>query len=121
MALRKIANAPLPVLLTELGEVELANAISLRLFREELLPPQAEYARRSFRDDLENGAFRIVPFPVASFRHATRIAAEHTPQLGTRSIDVLHVAVAMALQAQKFYSFDQRQSRLARAEGLRLG
>ena len=41
-----------------------------------------------------------------------------TPRLGTRTLDVLHVVSALALQADTFYTFDTRQAKLAAAEGL---
>jgi predicted nucleic acid-binding protein len=41
-----------------------------------------------------------------------------TPQLGTRTLDVLYVASAVKLQADMFYTFDRNQEKLARAEGL---
>jgi predicted nucleic acid-binding protein len=37
---------------------------------------------------------------------------------GARALDILHVAVALELQAASFFTFDRRQARLARSEGL---
>jgi predicted nucleic acid-binding protein len=36
----------------------------------------------------------------------------------TRSLDVLHVASALVLHAETFYTFDEKQRKLAKAEGL---
>ena len=41
-----------------------------------------------------------------------------TPRLGTRTLDVLHVVSALALQADAFYTFDTRQVKLAAADVL---
>ena len=38
--------------------------------------------------------------------------------LGTRSLDLMHVAAAMLLEATAFLSFDHRQRKAAAAEGL---
>jgi len=37
---------------------------------------------------------------------------------GVRTLDSLHVACALELKAQKFWTFDARQARLAEAVGL---
>jgi predicted nucleic acid-binding protein len=117
-ASRKVAAAQFPVLLTELGEVEFVNALSLRLFRKDLPPSKAHTALRGFHDDVENGVLKIVPLPSAAYPQAIRLATKRTPLLGTRSLDLLHVAAAIALKAENFYTFDLKQSKLATAEGL---
>jgi len=43
---------------------------------------------------------------------------EHTATLGTRTSDTLHVAAALVLHADSFYTFGRAQARLARAAGL---
>ena len=49
-----------------------------------------------------------------------RLAREHTAALGTRSLDVLHVAAALALRERNFVTGDDRQAKLAAAVGLRV-
>jgi len=44
----------------------------------------------------------------------------HTAALGTRTLDVLHVASAVTLEATHFVSYDRRQVALATAAGLRV-
>ena len=46
-------------------------------------------------------------------------APSRHPQIGTRSLDLMHVAAAMILEAGLFLSFDERQRKAAEAEGLR--
>jgi hypothetical protein len=60
-----------------------------------------------------------VKWPVA-FRVARRFAERHSITIGSRSLDILHVASAKALRAVEFLSFDNRQRALAAAVGLRL-
>jgi len=48
---------------------------------------------------------------------AERLSALHSETLGTRSLDVLHVASALVLGRNEFLTFDNRQGALARAGG----
>ena len=48
-----------------------------------------------------------------------RLSAGHSEKLGTRSLDVLHVAMAVCLGCRRFLSFDTRQIKLAQAVGLK--
>ena len=63
---------------------------------------------------------RVVPISAATFAHARRMARTQTRLLGTRALDVLHVASALALRADSFCTFDKNQARLAAALGLRI-
>jgi predicted nucleic acid-binding protein len=76
--------------------------------------------RERFSKDVHDGLIRIVPISAATFAHARRIARTQTRLLGTRSLDVLHVASALALRASSFCTFDKNQARLAGALGLRV-
>jgi predicted nucleic acid-binding protein len=49
---------------------------------------------------------------------ATELSRRHTERLGTRAIDLLHVAAALVLEAEVFLTADERQSQLAKAEAL---
>lgn len=111
-------QAKLPILLTAFGEVELTNAISLRLFRRELLASKARAVRALIRKDIKDGVFLLSPLGAAIYERAKQIARRRTPRLGTRTPDVLHVASALVLQADTFYTFDRSQQKLAKSEGL---
>jgi predicted nucleic acid-binding protein len=51
-------------------------------------------------------------------REAERLSALHSETLGTRSLDILHVASALVLGLSTFLTFDQRQCTLAKAARL---
>ena len=119
-AAARMKSAALPLSLNPLGEVEIANAFQLRLFRKELDRSQMKAAQKLFREDLANGIVVLRPLPPAAFDEARRLAEKHTRRLGTRSLDVLHVASALVLRATTSYTFDEKQRKLAKAEGLRV-
>ena len=65
----------------------------------------------------------LVPTPVASGHlhdKARQLSDRHTPALGTRSLDLLHVAAALHLEVKTFFSFDDRQRKVAASEGLKV-
>jgi predicted nucleic acid-binding protein len=107
-----------PVIVTSFGELELANALQLRLFRHELLAAQTRAAYAAFRDDVTAGIFVIKPISDAVYAQARRLAQRWTRTLGTRTLDIIHVASAIALAAESFHTFDERQRRLAKAAKL---
>lgn len=111
-------NASLPLLITPLGELELLNALSLRLFRKEVDLTAVDGAYGLFEADLVEGVVQRAPLPSDAYEQAARIALRHTSRLGTRALDVLHVASALTLNARIFYTFDRRQRVLAKREGL---
>jgi predicted nucleic acid-binding protein len=53
------------------------------------------------------------------FRRADELSEKHSSQGGQRTIDLLHVAIAMDFGAKIFLSFDQRQKKLAKVAGLK--
>jgi predicted nucleic acid-binding protein len=49
---------------------------------------------------------------------AEHLARRHAAVLGTRTLDILHVAAALALGATRFVTSDRRQASLAKAARL---
>ena len=118
LAAAQMKRAALPLALTPLGEIELTNAFQLRLFRKELDHSKVKAAQKLFREDMANGVMVLRPLPPGAFDEARRLAEKHTRRLGTHSLDVLHVASALVLRTETFYTFDEKQRKLAKAEGL---
>ena len=54
------------------------------------------------------------------YAEAEALSAAHTEALGTRAVDVLHVASAAALGAKDFYTCDARQKALAVKAGMKV-
>lgn len=57
--------------------------------------------------------------PERAFDRSADLARRHGAKLGIRTLDSLHVACALELKAERFWTFDERQAKLARAEGLK--
>jgi predicted nucleic acid-binding protein len=107
-----------PLLATDFAEFEFINALNWRIFRKELRASEEQAVLLSFSSDIHAGAVRILPISSATFAHARRIARTHTRLLGTRALDVLHVASALTLRAGSFCTFDKNQAKLASALAL---
>ncbi len=108
------------ICLTPLIELELINALELALFRRWAEASAIRASLAAFRQDIERGVYSLKPMPDAAYELAARIARRRSARLGTRTLDILHVASALLLQAGRFLTFDARQRRLARAEGLKV-
>jgi predicted nucleic acid-binding protein len=107
-----------PLLATEFAEFEFTHALNWRIFRRELLASEERAVLLAFSKDVQAGLIRIAPISAATFAHARRIARTQTRLLGTRALDVLHVASAISLRADSFWTLDKKQARLAIAVGL---
>ncbi len=102
-----------------LNQVEFRNALRLRVFRKEISITERDRSLNLLLADLSAGVFSHVDIPHGSVLiEAERLSARHSEKLGTRSLDILHVAMAVSLGCQRFLSFDRRQVKLARATGL---
>ena len=121
-AAKAMSRLNAPVMLSPLGELEVHNAFRLSVFRGEIDATAAARKIQLFAEDLANGVFQIHPVPAGTlYPLAIELAQRHSATLGTRSLDLLHVAAAMILKADLFLSFDERQKKAAKAEGLRPG
>ena len=84
-----------PILFTGLHRVELRNALSLAVFQQRINLTQAQAAWVQIQEDIKTGV--LVPKDDIWDKmtlEAEVLATAHTPTLGTRSLDVLHVAAA---------------------------
>ena len=108
---------PLPF--TGLHRLELTTALGLGVFRRIITAAQVQAAWQAVQSDLRAG--RLLPLAVnwvPIFRAAFQIATTHSANIGCRSLDILHVAVAKKVGAAEFLSFDSRQRTLAQLVGL---
>ena len=115
-----LARIHAPLVFTALHALEVRNAFQLGVFRGLISIAEAAAAWANLQTDLRTGRLvrTIVKWPVA-FRVAARLSERHSMTVGTRSLDILHVASARTLRAAEFLSFDARQLGLAAAIGLK--
>lgn len=107
------------ILFTPLHELELTNAFALKLFRKEITQDQLDSVLDTIDQDRSAKVLEAVsPDNGDLYRRAVRLAKEHTSQMGTRSLDVAHVAAALIAACDAFLTNDERQFRLAKAAGL---
>lgn len=110
-----------PVTLTHLHRVELTNAWHLKVFRKEIKTAVLARARQDLQANIDAGIWILPAYDLGDvFRRAEALSSLHTPKLGTRSLDILHVAAAQELSAGSFVTGDGRQAKLARACRLRV-
>ncbi len=102
-----------PLIFTALHGLEVRNALQLGVFRGLISAVDATAAWANLQSDLKSGRLvrTAVKWPVA-FRVAAGLSERHTSITGTRSLDVLHVAVARVLRVAEFITFDARQRAL---------
>jgi hypothetical protein len=83
--------------LTTLGEVEVVNALGFRVFRREISLAQVPSSLSAFEKDLRDGVFQLRGLSDSAFGRARHLSRQTTPTLGTRTVDLLHVAAALEL------------------------
>ena len=111
-------SAPLPV--WELQEAELTNALRLKVFWRDITATQAQAQLAHFRSRKDRGQYFFPNLDRAALMERFRLLAHHSMKLGTRTLDVMHIACACEIQADRFLSFDERQLSLAKLVGLRV-
>jgi predicted nucleic acid-binding protein len=108
------------LVITPLAEFELVNAFGARVFRKESNAAQAQACIRAFESDLASGLFVRRTVSASAYERALSLSRKYTRLLGTRAMDILHVAIALELGAALFLTFDRAQKRLAHAAGMKV-
>ena len=102
-------------------QVEFNNAVRALVFRKIVTPDDVTLVLASVQAAVIAGDLRPTALPeTLLWTEAERLSEAHTPKLGTRTLDLLHVAAARALKCRRFLTFDLRQAALARAAGLQV-
>ncbi len=107
------------IIFTELHELEVVTAMQLKVFRGEATRDRVEATLDLVREDLTSGKLlrKSLGFQSA-VREAVSMSLARASTIGSRSLDILHCALAKATGAEAFVSTDARQLALARAESL---
>lgn len=106
------------VWITPLHRSELAHVIHRCVFRKQFSEFEARQVWKRFEGDCAEGAWGVFQFSESAWATSIHLAQRHGSLLGMRTLDSLHVACALELGAERFWTFDERQRRLAEAAGL---
>lgn len=115
---RRMASSP-AVWLTPLHVAEWVHALEQHVFRRLVSRSEADALHKRFQKHRESGLWIEAALPESAFEVCAQLARRHGARLGPRTLDTLHVASAVELKAERFWTFDDRQKRLARAAGLK--
>ena len=112
-----------------LHELEVRNSLRLKTFLEKQSGPSTKMSRRAAPAATWEARLRfflerrmLVPCAcdwIAIVERALQLSDTHTPTLGTRTYDILHVALALESHTRNFITCDLRQAKLAKAAGLK--
>lgn len=80
---------------------------------------EANRVHQELQDDRAAGVWPSVDVPETALHVCVDLGRRYGPKLGVRTLDSLHVACALELKAERFWTFDDRQLKLARTVGLK--
>jgi predicted nucleic acid-binding protein len=117
---------PLPV--TTLLRMELMNALQRLVFETRqggqwrVNPEMVAAVWGDFEEDLADGVlFRTAAITLEDMaENFSNLVGRHTARHGFRTYDVLHVASALSLGCDTFWTFDDKARQLAKLEGLKV-
>lgn len=104
---------------TPLHSAEWSHAIAQLQFRGKLDVAEVSEMHRQLEADKIRGTWLQIALPEHTFETCAALALRYGATLPVRTLDSLHVACALELKAERFWTFDERQAKLARAEGLK--
>ena len=118
-ARRRVQGATPPIL-TPLHRAEWCHALAQHQFRGTVTAEKAQRTNAQFASDKAANLWRNAPLPENAFELCADLARYYGPKLGMRTLDTLHVACALEFKAERFWTFDERQAKLAKAQGMKI-
>ncbi|CAN5493585.1 hypothetical protein BH23VER1_BH23VER1_24020 [soil metagenome] len=119
-AQQRLTKVREPLVWTPWHNLELCTALAAKVGRGESTPREVEGVRHQLeRHRSPWGFFREPPvrWPEA-LNLAAELGHQHGAAIRSRSLDVVHVAIALQIGTTRFWSFDTRQNTLAAALAL---
>jgi predicted nucleic acid-binding protein len=117
---RRLASRP-TLWMTPLHVAEWTHAVEQHVFRRTISRSEADLFLQRFHDHRARGLWRETALPERTFEVCAQLGQRFGARLGVRTLDSLQVAAALELKADRFWTFDQRQEKLAKAAGLKTG
>jgi predicted nucleic acid-binding protein len=113
---------------TWLTRLEVINSFQLSVLtgygeqQQRISPEFAAVCQAQFRDDVASGvSLQFVTLEAEAWaRQFEDLALRFTATHGFRTYDLLHVSAAVRLGCARFWSFDQKASKLAKLAGLQV-
>jgi predicted nucleic acid-binding protein len=118
-ATEQLVSSGTRVWFTPLHYAECTHAVAQQVFHKNLTAVAAQRAHRDLSEDRAAGLWVEVELPESVFEVCADLARRYGPRLGVRTLDSLHVACALQLKAEQFWTFDERQAKLAKVAGLK--
>jgi predicted nucleic acid-binding protein len=121
VAMRYMLRSAEKLAFNPLHRLELRNALRRALALGQITDHERRVAFKQVEQDLKDGLLIHISVNWADvFRLADELSEKHFAKNGQRTIDLLHVALALECGTMTFLSFDRRQRKLARAAGLKV-
>ena len=117
-ARQRIMSAP-PLWFTPFHYCEWMHSIGQHVFRGEISLSEAQRMSARMEEHRSSGRWIQVAMPENTFERCADLAGRYASKLSIRTLDSLHVACALELKAERFWTFHERQAKLAKAEGLK--
>jgi predicted nucleic acid-binding protein len=76
--------------------------------------------QRKLNEHKDSGQWIRLTLPENAWEICVDLARKHGAKLGIRTLDSLHVACALELKAERLWTFDERQAKLAKIVGIRV-
>ncbi len=108
---------PLPI--WEIQEMELTNALRLKVFWADISETDADHQIDLFQSRKAKGQLFFPDLDRMRLFDDFQKLSALTPRSGCRTLDILHVACALQLSPHLFVTFDTRQEALAIEAGLK--
>jgi|ERR1700719_1365950 predicted nucleic acid-binding protein len=118
-AAQQLMNSNPRLWFSPLHLAETFHAIARQVFYRRISAAAAQDIYRHIRSDQTAGVWAETQMPENAFELCADLALRYGPKLGIRMLDSLHVACALELKAEQFWTFDERQAKLAKASGLK--
>ena len=114
---QKLATGRCPLPFTPWHRLEVRNTIRCAVTAE-----KAKASIQLLEQDLRDEAvvFHHTIDWIDCLRRAEDLSKNYNPRIGVSSSDLFHVACALELEFAEFFSFDRRQTDLAKAVGLKV-
>ncbi len=94
-AVQLVSTDAAPYALTHWQEIEVRNALRLKMFRHEITADELRASLAAFDEDIATGRWQRADYALAEVHdRAAQLSARHAAEIGCRTLDIFHVAAA---------------------------